>query len=994
MSRFTRVRCRLSVTQLEDRLVPTGAISEQIIVDQIGWRGSDTKIVVFADPQAGQNAAIAYTPGNSFEVRRVSDDGIVFTGTPTIWNGGATDPVSGDKAWHGDFSSVTTPGEYYVYDPTNNLRSYALQISDSIYNDVLETAGRMFYYQRSGTELPAQFAGNWTHAVDHLSEKTALLIVGNTPQAGTERDVSGGWWDAGDYNKYVSFTQGPIWDLLSAYEWNPTVFSDAWNIPESGNGIPDILDQVKWETDWLLKMQLPDGSVLNRVGQVSYPPQSTDPASDLTQHCYTGPTTWATASFAASTAHMARVIAPFDAAYAATLRQAAEQAWAYLDGRPNMEPADGRDGGTLAAADGTADKEDTSSVAEEAAADKRTRLQAAAELYRLTGLAMYKTYFEANYNSAALAVGGFQPILDQQFDASAGFDMNRALVTYALTPGATSAIVTEIKTDLKNGIDQNILPNQSSDPYLGYMFPGHYTWGSNETKGNWANLLAFARELNVGTAADQAQYQAVAEEYLHYFHGRNPLSQTYLSNVGPEGADKSVMHLYHSWVPSSNIGPMPGYIPGGANQFYSGPDSPPKGEPPMKAYKDFNAVDVNGTNVASYEVNESAIYSQAPYVMLVSQFASTAASPPPPPATTAILAVGEPDGSVRILNAGNGNVISSTFRPLDTPGAPFAALVTVAMGDLDGDDIADVWVAPSKRVLDSNGNPASVAGKVFVFSGAELAAGNTTPTLLHTFSPFGTNTDGTSYDTGLEIATADLNADAKPDLIAGSRGDVGRFTAMSAGFFADGSDDATIGDFVTPFPGYVGKVIVSAGNFDGDPNGDAEIVAIRAGKATPAAAMQMEVFHSVGAGFTPIDLNGASAGTSLVPFPTIFQNGSVTAVDPDGDGQDQIVFAAQDQSNPTNVQVRVAVFSLDLITNNASSVSTGSGVNGSYLLGSGVQSFSVTQVDLNADGSSDLAVALQTPTSGQVLYLDPLSGDLLQTLSVNILGAGVRLAVG
>ena len=244
-------------------------------------------MAVFADPVVGQNSAISYTPGSSFQVRRVTDNAIVFTGSVTQWNNGAVHSQSGDRAWHGDFSALTTP-QLLPLRSTNDLRSYSFRIQADIYNGVLQTAGRMFFYQRSGFAKLPQYAGNWAVGADHLQEQAAQQIVGSTPQgAGTARDVSGGWWDAGDYNKYVPFTTSVIWDLLSAYEWNPIAFTDAWNIPESGNGRPDILDEVKWETDWLLKMQLPDGSVLNRVGQTSYD-VGTGPTDDTQPHYYTG----------------------------------------------------------------------------------------------------------------------------------------------------------------------------------------------------------------------------------------------------------------------------------------------------------------------------------------------------------------------------------------------------------------------------------------------------------------------------------------------------------------------------------------------------------------------------------------------------------------------------------------------------------------------------------------------------------------------------------
>src|SRR5262245_42310067 len=274
----------LAVETLEKRLLFVGTISEQIIVDQFGWRAdAPKKVAVFADPINGQNSAISYTPGASFQLRRVSDDGIAFTGSTVSWHTGATDTVSGDKVWYGDFSSVTTPGEYYSYDPTNNLRSYPFSLNTNLFNDILKTSIRSYYYQRTGTAIPAQYGGNWTHAIDHVGpnqDTQALLWQGTAAVPGTARDVSGGWFDAGDYNKYVPWTTNLLWNLLSAFEWNPGAFPDSYNIPESGNGVPDILDEAKWELDWLRKMQLPDGSVLNRVGNHTFDAGNWDPSTD------------------------------------------------------------------------------------------------------------------------------------------------------------------------------------------------------------------------------------------------------------------------------------------------------------------------------------------------------------------------------------------------------------------------------------------------------------------------------------------------------------------------------------------------------------------------------------------------------------------------------------------------------------------------------------------------------------------------------------------
>src|SRR5207237_8102112 len=116
----------------------------------------------------------------------------------------------------------------------------------------------------------------------------------------------GGWFDAGDLNKYVPYLEATLFDLLWAYELNPNVFGDDTNIPESHNGVPDLLDEVKWELDWVLEMQYADGGVFNRVAGRSFDNGPNPPSSDSQPRFYTAKTTRATATASASFAHAAR----------------------------------------------------------------------------------------------------------------------------------------------------------------------------------------------------------------------------------------------------------------------------------------------------------------------------------------------------------------------------------------------------------------------------------------------------------------------------------------------------------------------------------------------------------------------------------------------------------------------------------------------------------------------------------------------------------------
>jgi len=609
------------------------AVSEQIIVDQFGWRPADRKVAIMADPVQGQNAANHFTPGDTFEIRRAEDGKTVFTGKITAWHNGDTDKVSGDRAWWCDFTPLTTPGMYVVVDQKSGRHSYPFTLREDLYGPVLTASVRMFFYQRCGFDIDAAHGGNWTHPPCHVGDNQdkAAQLYRDKPE-GAARDVSGGWHDAGDDTKYVPFISNVMGDLMIAYDLNPKAFGDNTNIPESRNDVPDLLDEVKWELDWLLKMQNSDGSVCNRVSEKSYS-NGAGPVSDTQPRYYTQPTTWATAIFAAVTAHAARIYPAFERpypGYAARLKAASLKAWDYLEKTPQMTPASGNDGAQMAAAPGSSD----------AKSDKRLRVLAAAELFATTHEGRFDTYFRTNCRDKdGIGENGHHPLFDGAFDPSLTLDLNRALFIYARTPGADPAIAAQIKMTFRNTMENNLVPSyeKGEDPYRAYMYDGHYCWGSNQMKSNWAKLALYAVALNANPSRN-ALYREVAEEYLHYIHGRNPLSWVYLSNMGPKGANlgagKSVMEIYHHWFQdgsplydgvNSKFGPAPGYLTGGPNQFFSKAwISPPHGEPPMKAYRDWNASwnKEKNDNEASWEVTEPAIYYQAAYTLLVSSFAT------------------------------------------------------------------------------------------------------------------------------------------------------------------------------------------------------------------------------------------------------------------------------------------------------------------------------------------------------------------------------------
>ena len=597
--------------------------TEQIIIDQFGWRSQSEKVAIFANPVKGQNSQVSYLPGGKFEIRREDNHKTVYNSLITSWKNEKIDSSSGDQIWWGNFSDFKTPGTYYIYDPVNKIRSYSFAIRDDIYNPIMKAAMRAFYYQRCGTEIPVKYGDKWTHAACHIGANQDLVAQNYTKKF-PPKDVHGGWHDAGDMNKYVSFTTKALWNLINAYEINAGIFGDNYNIPESGNGVPDILDEIKWELDWILRMQMANGSVANRVASSKGGCFTGIPHTDKERRYYTEPTTWATSSLIISSANASRIFKKFDKVYPSYSNQlinAAEKAWKYLEITPNKMPENGHDYGNKG-------KLSCAAQGDEEGADKMLRLWAAAELYRATNKPKYKKYFDLHYTP--LKGGWFDPMGDKKEHPWA---QQLAYITYAQTGGADSAKVTEIKNALKTTTSWfNNLEINQKDPYRAIIWD--YFWGSNRVKANWGMTFIFAKLLGVDESRNQF-YEQNAEEYLHYIHGRNPLSWVYLTNMGAKGAntgaEKSIMEIFHNWFHDGSVydgvdskyGPAPGFLAGGANKYYKVKQiAPPFGEPPQKAYKDWNSSwNFWGRfSEDSWSITEPAIYYQAAYVNLLAYF--------------------------------------------------------------------------------------------------------------------------------------------------------------------------------------------------------------------------------------------------------------------------------------------------------------------------------------------------------------------------------------
>ena len=617
-----------------------------IKVDQFGYFPSSEKVAVISNPKVGFNANQSFSPGtgtNRYQVRRWNDDAVVFQGTLVSWKNGETHAQSGDQGWWFDFSGVTEPGSYYVYDAKNNVGSGRFEIGETVYDQVLEQAVRMFYYQRINYPKQAPYAGEWTDGAsfEGPNQDRAARSANDRNNSQRARDLHGGWYDAGDLNKYTTFTFDPITQMLEAYRENPGVFNDDYNIPESGNGVADLLDEVKYELDWLTRMQDATGTngLLLKVGTIGFgggfpPSQNSEP------RYYVGECTSATITGAAVFALGGLVYQSLPSSalkdYGRDLVARAERAWErarvttqdYTVFETDCDVAG--DNGLPIVRAGDADRNEQR--------QKNSLATAAVYLYEATGQPQYRTYVENQYRQTSTIGSGLS------WPYSTGHAL--ALLRYTTLPDVSSEVAQAIISEKINRTPPHSVADYraETDLYRAFMEDRAYHWGSNAVRSNSGNVLLDFNTFGINDD-DRKLYQTAAEQYAHWLHGVNPLGRVMLSNMYDYGAERSANEISHAWFADgtqydnaqAGVGPAPGYLVGGPDKNYgidygSTSLSPPYGQPAQKSYLDSN----NGA--AIYAVSEPSIVYQGPYVALLSRLIGaqkTRTTPPPPAAEVA-----------------------------------------------------------------------------------------------------------------------------------------------------------------------------------------------------------------------------------------------------------------------------------------------------------------------------------------------------------------------
>lgn len=288
-----------------------------ILVNQLGYITNGTKMAVF---RKGEVSA-------DFYVKKADTGETAFVGTLEKGN---LEKAEEEPLCHGDFSLLTQPGIYYLEAPSLG-RSYTFQIADNLYDQVFREACRQYYYNRCGMSLTNEFAGERAHNACHtgnavLREDISVSI-----------DVSGGWHQDEMGSKEVVKAAENIGVMLLAYELYGSAFGDDMGIPESENGIPDILDEIRYEVEWLLKMQDPASGAVYSGVTVYEQGAGKGPAS------YVEPADMEAAkAFAAVLAKFSYLYQNYENAFATDCLKASDRAWKYveLNGEKEITEAD------------------------------------------------------------------------------------------------------------------------------------------------------------------------------------------------------------------------------------------------------------------------------------------------------------------------------------------------------------------------------------------------------------------------------------------------------------------------------------------------------------------------------------------------------------------------------------------------------------------------------------------------------------------------------
>lgn len=549
------------------------AATPLIKVNQLGFLPASQKLAVVNAPDATRFAVVDAASGKT-----VFDGAL---GAPSTWD------ASGETVRLADFSALRTPGSYRIA-IAGVPDSAPFPVKADAYRDLDAGAIRAYTLNRAGIALTPAVAGAYARPAGHPDTRVELHPSAASARrpAGTLISSPKGWYDAGDYNKYIVNSGISTYTLLAAYEHFPAWFDKlALRLPESGNGLPDLLNEALWNLEWMMTMQDPeDGGVYHKLTNKAFdgmvmPDKATAPRYVVQKN------TAATLDFAATMAAASRVLAPFDKqdpGRSARYLAAAEAAWAWAKAHPQVlyqQPADILTGGY-------GDKK----VDDEFA-------WAAAELLATTGKAVYRAPAMAMAGGTGQTEPGWADVHMLGWIT---------LTAQRARPGVAEAAAAAAKPLLANA--DKLAARWQASSYRVSMARKDFVWGSNAVILNQAMMLVAAYRVR-----PQPAYLNAAQSALDYVLGRNGPGISFVTGFGTV----SPQHPHHRPSEADGIAaPVPGWLVGGPNpgqQDLKGCPAPYPSALPALSWLD---------DVCSYASNEVAINWNAPLVYVAAALES------------------------------------------------------------------------------------------------------------------------------------------------------------------------------------------------------------------------------------------------------------------------------------------------------------------------------------------------------------------------------------
>lgn len=561
----------------------------KIYVNQLGYLPTSVKTAVLSQ----EGAKEAATPDAPGQVQICTKGGACVLEKEAAYFG--WDAASGDFVWQVDFSEVQAPGSYEIR--WNGQSSHPFSIGPELYNELNTVLSKALYFQRCGMALEERYAGQFARETCHqapsvLWTEYEKCMAGEMTESQMQRfDIRGGWHDAGDYGRYPTAAASALAHMLYAYRFFPEAFAGSLNIPESGNGIPDILNECLYELKWMLQMQNEEGGVYHKQCTLRHA-NFVMPCEDTNQMYLYPVSSMAVADFVAVMALASRIYRPYDGDFAEQALTAALKSYGWLQQHPDFL--------------GFRNPKETNTGEYGDSSDRDERMWAAMELYRCTGEEHYlkdaRNIFDTLSSTTAFGWGdisGFAgwALLEKELMDCCNQDCSTGADT-ALS--ATEADFRKLYRDAFLKEAEHLLGTINNSGYGVALSPKEFCWGSNMVVLNRAMLFGTAYMLD-----PKPRYQDGVVRQMDYLLGINAVDYSYVTGIGAH----AFCNPHNRVTEADGIEEtIPGFVSGGPN----GRPADEKAEwmirpgtPPMKCYLDI---------WECYSLNEITIYWNSPAI--------------------------------------------------------------------------------------------------------------------------------------------------------------------------------------------------------------------------------------------------------------------------------------------------------------------------------------------------------------------------------------------